>query len=165
MSEQTFYSTSASAAFALLGFWWIVVAQRYREWRNVPTRRRQAYSISLYFMLPALMSLASLVGHTTIWRLAFAGAAALGLGEAAAALRGARGEASARRLPALLSLTIALYAVIIAVAIHPSLPQDVGIKLKPLESEAIVVVLLLLIGVNVAWALLFEEPRDQASAP
>jgi hypothetical protein len=50
-----------------------------------------------------------------------------------------------------------LYLLIVAIAIHPSLAPDLGIHLKPLETEAIVISLLLFLGINYGW-LLFMEP-------
>jgi hypothetical protein len=68
-----FYETLALAAFALLGLWWVVVVDRRREWAALPYRRRQAYSVSLYFTLTGIMSLVSLISgkHPELWRLAF----------------------------------------------------------------------------------------------
>ena len=37
MAEQ-FYEVLALAAFALLGLWWVVVANRRREWSVLPYR-------------------------------------------------------------------------------------------------------------------------------
>jgi hypothetical protein len=62
-----------------------------------------------------------------------------------------------------LALTVPIYLVIGAVAVHPQLPDNVGFSLKPLETEAIVVVLPLLVGVNFAWALLFEQAPEAAA--
>ena len=59
MAEK-FYETVALAGFALLGLWWVVVADRRREWAGLAYRRRQAFSVSLYFTLTAIMSLVSL---------------------------------------------------------------------------------------------------------
>jgi hypothetical protein len=44
---STFYSTSAQVSFALLGLWWVVVAERRTEWRQSSSRRRQAYTVSM----------------------------------------------------------------------------------------------------------------------
>jgi hypothetical protein len=52
--------------------------------------------------------------------------------------------------------------LIVAIAIEPSLAADIGIHLKPLETEAIVVSLLLFLGINYGW-LLFMEPAYAAS--
>ena len=73
----------ALAAFALLGLWWVVVADRRREWAQLAYRRRQAYSVSLYFTLTGIMSLVSLIAgeHPEIWRAAFGLAGAMGAAE------------------------------------------------------------------------------------
>ena len=161
--EATFYSTSAAAAFALLGLWWVVVAERRLDWLNLATRRRQAYTVSLYFALPGIMSLVSLVspGQTSIWRLTFGVAGTLGAAETALALPKARRQLDYRgRIAALLGLTLPFYVVIIAVAVSPTLPQDLGIKLKALETEAVAVSMLMFLGINFAWLLFFEPQQD-----
>jgi hypothetical protein len=157
---QTFYETAALAAFALLGLWWVVVADRRREWARLSYRRRQAYSVSLYFALTGTMSLVSLnsASHPAIWRTAFGIAGALGAAELLLSLVYVSAEPRrARRIQWLLTLTLPLYLLIVAIAIHPSLARDVGIHLTPLETEAIVVSLLLFLGINYGW-LLFMEP-------
>jgi hypothetical protein len=157
---ETFYETLALAAFALLGLWWVVVAERRLEWAALPFRRRQAYSVSLYFTLTGIMSLVSLISasHPVLWRLAFGIAGALGAIEIVLSLIHANAEPTReRRIQGLLALTLTLYVIIAAVAIHPSLAPDVGIHLKPLETEGIVVSLLFFVGINYAW-LLFMEP-------
>jgi hypothetical protein len=165
MAEGTFYTAAASTSFALLGFWWVVVSHRYTDWLRLPARRRQAYSISMYFMLPALMSLAALVGPKGIWRIAFGASAVLGFIEISAALARADREGLGARVRAFLALALPLFAVIFAVAIHPALPKNLGISLTPLETEAIMVVILLLLGVNFAWWLLFEEALVDEAPP
>lgn len=101
MAEQ-FYEVLALSAFALLGLWWVVVADRRREWSLLPYRRRQAYSVSLYFTLTGIMSMVSLISdeHPALWRLAFGIAGAIGAAEVVlsllrrAASRGASGAAT-----------------------------------------------------------------------
>lgn len=161
--QDIFYSTFALAAFAILGLWWVVVADRRRGWAALPYRRRQAYSVSLYFTLTGIMGLVSLIaaegGHTAVWRLAFGIAAGLGALETVLSLVRSRSEPLREgRVQVLLWLTLPLYLVVLAVAIHPTLASDIGIELKPLETEAIVVSLLFLLGINYAW-LLFMEPE------
>jgi hypothetical protein len=164
---STFYETLALAAFALLGLWWVVVADRRREWSALPYRRRQAYTVSLYFTLTGIMSLVSLISeaHPAIWRLAFGISAGIGALEVVLSLAYASSEPQRHRLiQALLALTLPLYLVIVAVAIHPALARDLGIHLKPLETEAIVVSLVLFIGINYGW-LLFMEPARAVAEP
>jgi hypothetical protein len=52
------------------------------------------------------------------------------------------------------------YILIVAIAIHPTLASDVGIDLKPLETEAVVVSLLLFLGINYGWLLFMEPPHS-----
>ena len=164
--QVTFYETLALAAFAMLGLWWVVVAERRREWVVLPYRRRQAYTVSLYFTITGIMSLVSLISenHPVLWRLAFGIAGGLGMLETVLSLVYVNEEPHRElRIQALLALTLPLYAIVTAVAIHPSLAADVGIHLKPLESEAVVVSLLFFLGINYAW-LLFMEPAYPADS-
>jgi hypothetical protein len=157
---KVFYETLALAAFALLGLWWVVVAERRREWSALAYRRRQAYSVSLYFTLTGIMSLVSLISetHPALWRLAFGISAGLGAVEILVSLvRVSEEPPQARRIQQLLSLTLPLYLIIAAVAIHPKLASDLGIHLKPLETEGVVVSVLFFLGINYGW-LLFMEP-------
>ncbi len=160
---ETFYETLALAAFALLGLWWVVVADRRREWSVLPYRRRQAYSVSLYFTLTGIMSLVSLISedHPALWRSAFGIAGAIGAVEVVLSLLRAREEPRRERHgDQLLALTLPFYLLIVAIAIHPSLASDVGIQLKPLETEAIVVSVLFFLGINYAWLLFMEPPHS-----
>ena len=160
---ETFYETLALAAFALLGLWWVVVAERRREWSVLPYRRRQAYSVSLYFTLTGIMSLVSLISadHPALWRRAFGVAGAIGAAEVVLSLLRAREEPRReKRGDQLLVLTLPFYLLIVAIAIHPALASDVGIDLKPLETEAIVVSVLFFLGINYAWLLFMEPPHS-----
>jgi hypothetical protein len=160
---ETFYETLALAAFALLGLWWVVVAERRREWSVLPYRRRQAYSVSLYFTLTGIMSLVSLISadHPALWRLAFGIAGAIGTVEVVLSLLRARDEPRREKHgDQLLALSLPFYLLIVAIAIHPSLASNVGIDLKPLETEAIVVSVLFFLGINYAWLLFMEPPHS-----
>ena len=160
---ETFYETLSLAAFALLGLWWVVVADRRREWSVLPYRRRQAYSVSLYFTLTGIMSLVSLISHDhpALWRLAFGIAGAIGAVEVVLSLVRASSEpARERRGQQLLALTLPFYVAIVAIAIRPTLAADIGIELKPLETEAVVVSVLFFLGINYGWLLFMEPPHS-----
>jgi hypothetical protein len=75
---QELYATVAQASFSLLGLWWVLLQIRHDAWFADVAYRRSAYDISLYFLLPGMMGLGSLlaVGQPTIWRVVIA---ALGL--------------------------------------------------------------------------------------
>jgi hypothetical protein len=160
---ERFYETLALAAFALLGLWWVVVAERRREWSVLPYRRRQAYSVSLYFTMTGVMSLISLISadHPALWRLAFGIAGGIGAVEVVLSLLRASSEpVRERRGQQLLALTLPFYLLIVAIAIRPTLAPDVGIDLKPLETEAVVVSVLLVLGINYGWLLFMEPPNS-----
>ena len=121
--------------------------------------------MSLYFALTGTMSLVSLNSgsHPAIWRTAFGIAGVIGAAELVVSLVYVGAEPPrARRIQWLLTLTLPLYLLIVATAIHPSLAGDIGIHLKPLETEAIVISLLLFLGINYGW-LLFMEPAYAAA--
>ena len=59
---------------------------------------------------------------------------------------------------------VALYALIAVIAAGPSLVTDVGLSARALQAEAVLLTILVFVGVNVAWLLLFEEPQPPASS-
>ena len=151
-----FYKTISAISFTLLGLWWVVAQVKYSDWAVDPRRRRQAYAVSLYFLLPGVMTLMSAINSelSLLWRLAFGIAGTVGLIEVVLyATSGIRtGPATALRVCAVL-----LYALIIAFAVHPPLAGALGLGLAPKEVESILVALLIVVGVNIAW-FVFVEP-------
>ncbi len=155
---ETFYATAAQLCFALLGLWWVVVQFKYEGFVRDAVRRRTAYNISLYFVLPGAMSLFSLLATelTVLWRIAFTVAAALGALESivlltqggAAALPG--GFARAGRWIAVL-----LYLLIAVLAIVPDLARGAGFE--PQLVEGILLSLLVFLGVQFAWTFFVED--------
>ncbi len=81
--QDTFYATVAQLCFALLGLWWIVVQFKHQQWMTDPSHRRMAYDISLYFILPGIMSLVSFLATDAkfLWRAGFTLADILGFVE------------------------------------------------------------------------------------
>ena len=69
-----FYGAFASASFALLGLWLVVVQIRIGEWRGSEFHVRQSYGIALHFVLPGVMSVAALIDpfDPAFWRISFA---------------------------------------------------------------------------------------------
>lgn len=100
-----------------------------------------------------------------MWRVSFTVIAGLGI----VALIALRTRASSGvNLPAEIAhwVAVALYAVIGIVAARPGLLSDVGIDIAPLRVEAISLSLLLFLGINVAWLLMFDTPdRPTRGAP
>jgi hypothetical protein len=150
-----FYVAFATVCFTLLGLWIIVVQTRHAEWRQSAVHRRRAYGVALHFSLPGLMSLLSLVdpASTTLWRISFAIVAAGGV----LALVLVRGPAPTGLGAAAYGAAVVLYGLIALVAVVPGLVADIGVLARPLRVEAVLQTILVFLGVNVAWLLLFDE--------
>ncbi len=152
-----FYIAFGTVCFTLLGLWIIVVQTRHAEWRRVAVRRRRAYGVGLHFSLPGLMSLLSLIdpGSTTLWRTSFAIVA----GSGAVVLALVRGPAPTRLGLVAYVAAVVLYVLVVVVAAVPGIVADIGISARPLRVEAVLLTLLVFLGSNVAWLLLFDEPE------
>jgi len=156
----SFYQAFAPTSFTLLGLWLIVVQTRHAEWRRDAGQRRRTYAITLNFALPGLMSLLSLVDPTssTIWRVSFAATAIGGVLALLVLSRANRTTDGVDRIFAAASVAVvALYVVIAVIAIHPAVLSDLGIQLAALRAEAIILSLLVFVGINIAWLLMFYE--------
>ncbi len=157
---ETFYATSAQICFALLGLWWVVVQFKYDSFMRDAARRRTAYNISLYFILPGAMSLFSLLATevTFLWQVAFVSAGVLGIVETIMLLRGgalANQSTFARgaRYAALL-----IYLLIVVFAFAPGILRALGIT--PLLVEGTLLALLVFLGAQFAWTF-FAESNPQ----
>jgi small-conductance mechanosensitive channel len=155
-----FYAAFAPTCFTLLGLWLIVVQTRHSEWRRSQAQRSRAHILAINFAVPGMMALLALVepSDKTLWRTAFAVlAVSAAVLLAAVTIREAR---RARRawLRWIWTLSAAcLYGAIAVVAVAPGLVGDIGIKLGPLQVEEILLSILVLIAVNIAWYLMFDE--------
>jgi hypothetical protein len=153
---ESFYSTVAQASFALLGLWWVVLQIRHDAWMRDRRVRRAVYDISLYFLLPGMMSLMALLAAdvSSIWRVSFAAGGAVGTLESILSIANNRGHDSPSRLIDLGNwVSLALYPAVAAIAIRRTIPVEIGIDLRPLEAEGILIGLLLALGVLLAAAL------------
>ncbi len=166
MVPEVFYQTVAQLAFTLLGLWWLVLQTKYNEWIHSQTRRRMATNITLYFLLPGSMSLLALPATTSrlLWQVAFVLAALIGAVATAFFLRAAhasqwRNPWSLRIVTAASSLGLALYALVIVVALLPDLFRAMGTT--PLTVAGVAVTLLVIVGVTLAWTY-FIEPSASA---
>lgn len=157
-----FYIAFATVCFTLLGLWLIVVQTRHAEWRGLAVHRRRAYGVALHFSLPGLMSLLSLIdpASTALWRISFAIVA----GGGAIVLAFVRGPAPTRLGTAAYLAAVVLYVLIAIVAAAPSIVADLGVSARPLRVEATLLTILVFLGVNVAWLLLFDETQSRVRA-
>ena len=148
-----FYVAFSTVCFTLLGLWLVVVQTRHAEWRTSGWHQRRAFAVMLHFSLPGVMTLLSLVdpASSDLWRTAFAVTAAGGA-VALLALLGTRPRGLAL---ASYAVAVALYVLVFLIAVAPDVVSYDGGP-APLRVESVLLTLLLFLGVNVAWALLFE---------
>ncbi len=157
MDTQTFYATAAVLCFTLLGFWWIVVQFRHTELTRETGPRRFAFLVSLHFVLPGLVSLASLLATGALWRVAFGLAGVTGIAAAVIGLSDSTIRSGPLgRIGRVAWLAVPLYAALTLVAVDPGLAGSV-LGLQPLQVEGLILVVVLLVGIMLAW-LLFTEP-------
>jgi peptidoglycan/LPS O-acetylase OafA/YrhL len=142
-----FYIAFSPACFSLLGLWLVVLQINTRDLLGDPVRRRRAYGIGLHFALPGMMSLLALVDPQDqgFWRVSFA---VISVGGAAVliAVRGAIAGHSTLDNGAHLSAII-LYLLIGVLAVVPN---------SLLREEAVLLVILVFLGFNAAWLLLYD---------
>jgi hypothetical protein len=154
---RDFYLALAPVSFTLLGLWLIVVQTRHAEWRHSARSRRRAYAVWLQFALPGLMSLLSLIDTTSeaLWRVSF------GIVATAGVLILVVSWLAERSQDAVLVYGIAafLYALVALLALAPGVVNHFDSSINALRTEAILLSLLIFVGVNVAWLLLFDEPN------
>jgi len=164
MDTQTFYTTVSGISFTLLGLWWVVVQSR-EAWRHDPARRWMAYAVSLHFLLPGAMSVLSLVAPDVpwLWRLTFTTAGLLGVVGAIAILRTLREEYDCPRIARLIEwIAIPVYAIVALIALVPELIAG-AVGLRALQLEGIALAVLIFLGVQMAWILMVEPPRETAT--
>jgi hypothetical protein len=165
---QDFYAAVAEASFTLLALWWVLLQIRHDAWFGDVAYRWAVYDISLYFLLPGMMALGSLlaVQQPTIWRAVFGTFGAVGVAESTLVIAGVRRFRARGALVAIADwASLVIYALVILLALWIRLPQEFGLGLRPLEAEGILVAGLLLLGITLAAALFVTtgpavEPRD-----
>ena len=165
MSTEAFYGAVAGISFTLLGLWWVVVITR-TDWRPSPARRLLAYTVSLHFLLPGMMSILSIVApdEPLIWRAVFSLAGALGVAGVILFRRALQEDHDTPRLVVVLEwVVLPIYVAITVLALFPTIPKDLGMSLTGIQVEAILVSLLLFFGVQGAWILMVEPVRPPGS--
>ena len=157
MDTDPFYAAASGLCFTLLGFWWVVVQFRHTEMTSTPTARRFAFLVSLYFILPGLVSLASLLsGGGALWRIAFGLAGIAGVASVLVAMRHSAATGVIRLIARWSWIGIPFYALLTIFALDPDLARS-ALGAEPLQVEGMILVMVLFLGVVFAW-LLFTEP-------
>jgi hypothetical protein len=155
-----FYIPLSVVCFTLLGLWLVVVATRQAEGQESPLHRRRAFAVATHFSLPGLIGLLALVNPDSggLWRVSFGVAAGGGI----VALIALRAPAAGQLGLAIYMASIAAYAVIVILAIHPHIVGQLSFPIAPERIEAVLLTGLVFAGVNVAWLLLFENAEPCA---
>jgi hypothetical protein len=168
-----FYIAFSPACFALLSLWLVVVQLNTDAWiHGDQAHHWRGYGVALYFALPGTMSLLALIDpkDPRFWRVSFA---VIALGGAAGMialqapfwaragflarvrlLEAIRSEQPMRRIErAILVVAVLIYVLVGVQAIaSPSL----------LRVEAILLIILVFLGFNVAWLLLYDSSAARA---
>jgi hypothetical protein len=162
---EEFYAQVSGLSFTLLGLWFAVVQLTHQRWLRHPTYRRVVMHQSLYYLIPGLFSLAALVSvdQPVVWQAGFTITAALGGAEAVhfIARSGRLGDTPLRRALRTPRWAPPVYLLVALVAVFPGLPRVLGLLLTPLQVEAILVVVLLLLGLRGTWLVFTELAADQ----
>ena len=163
MDLSAFYGILAGLSFTLLGLWWVACLAR-RDWVTDRLGRGMAYVVSLHFILPGAMSLLSLIAPEVpaLWRVTFTISGALGVVGTILVIGAMRRRASGDiGLIVLLQwVALPLYAGVTVVAAAPQLLGGIG--LAPIQVEAILLVVLVLLGTQSAWLVAFARADDGA---
>jgi hypothetical protein len=151
-SLDSFYGAMAQVSFTLLGLWWVVVQFKYQDFMRDRRRRIQAYDTSLYFVLPGIMSLISLLATTgVLWRITFATASLLGAVEAVFLLSTTRRAQGSRLWRGAHYAGCALYVLVALFAIAPVLVKKLGLHVVTLQVEGVFLALIVFLGVQSTW--------------
>jgi hypothetical protein len=160
---ETFYATIAQISFALLGLWWVVIQIKYSDFIKDAAMRRTAYNISLYFVVPGIMSLLSLLSQdlTILWRSSFIVAGAIGALETVILILrgGALGGTGAARIARW--AIVVLYLVIIFFAAFPEILQSRGIP--PRLVEGVLLSLVAVLGAQLAWLYFADTGKKDSN--
>ena len=158
-----FYISFSATCFTILSLWLVVVQARFGQWSADRALQRRSYGIALHFSLPGLMTLISLVDPLSpaLWRTSYA---IISLG-GAVVIVAVRGKAPDKLGTAAYIAAIVLYVVIGIVAINPHIIKGLGLTAAPVRVEAVLLCLLVFLGVNVAWLLLYAVSPAGAPRP
>ena len=157
MDISTFYALFSATCFTLLGLWWNVL-QLNTAWVGVDDERRAVGGVYLTFLLPALMGLFAQVGGTetpAIWRVSFVGVAIVGCISTLRILRVLR-TTSDPQPRAKYFATLAIYLSVAIIGAYPEIAKGIGIL--PIQAEAILLILLVLVGHGLVWDFMVRRP-------
>jgi len=169
MPLSDFYQTFAAACFALLGLWVVVVQIRLDDWRaDLIGKGRRAYGVALHFALPGMMGVFALVDESShvFWRVSFVvvafGGAVVTFVVSSFPVLVPDGRRRTRSLPGIDRVGLAAFAAIvlyILVGVFAIKGGTIALRI-----DAVLLTVLVFLGFNVAWLLLFES-RSSGPGP
>lgn len=165
MDQSSFYAVVTTVNFTLLGLWWLAVKDRDDLIGRNAASRRTAYLVSLQFVIPATVSMLAQVApdQPTVWRISFSLAGVFGVVGITMLAQEIRISTEARVAPVLFAvLGVPLYILVVVVAWVPTLVADVGLALKPIEVEALIISVIVFLGVQEAWVVSMTPARETA---
>lgn len=150
MDTNTFYAVTAATCFTLVGLWWSVVKSK-PEWLANETTRRLAGGVYASFLVPALMSLGAQIGGTNhfVWQTIFVIAAGAGMIFSSKLIGLSRAANPKGAFSKNSWMVPFLYALVLIFALFPGLARVIG--LEPLQMEALLLCLLILIAHALTW--------------
>ncbi len=158
MDISTFYALFSATCFTLLGLWWNVI-QNNPEWTAVAEERRAVGGVYLTFLLPAMMGLFAQVGGAetpNIWRISFVAIAVVGCYSTLRLLRVLR-HAEEHEPRGKYVATLCIYVLIAVMGAYPEIVS--GLDIKPIQAEAILLILLVLVGHGLVWDFMVRAQR------
>jgi len=156
MNVSAFYALVAATCFTLTGLWWTVVKSR-PEWIANAGLRSLAGGVYLSFLLPGVMSLLAEIGgdNKLIWRIIFVAAAGLGIIFTGRLILKTRSVGKPGFFRRNWWLVVAVYALILIVALLQGILFVIP-GLEPLQTEAFLLCLLILIAHGLTWEFMTE---------
>lgn len=175
-----FYASFAATSFVILSLWLVAVQMRYEEWtgKGDEDSAWRAYGVGLYFSLPGIMTLISLVDPTSpaLWRTSYAIVALGGVvalawvdwashdrvlaiarqNSALAIARQERDPAITRQnryLAIMYGAAIVLYGTVAIIAIFANVLDITKVANRV---DAVLLCVVVFLGANLAWLLLFR---------
>jgi hypothetical protein len=163
MDTVAFYAATSALCFTLLGFWWITVQFRHAELTRDAAARRFSFLVSLHFLIPGLVSLASLLGSGILWQIAFGLGGLTGIAAVVVGVGTKLHPGPLRRLGAGAWLGVPAYAIATIVALVPDVTRTL-FNIEPLQAEGLVVVAILALGTLLAWFMFTGPLTDDSRA-
>jgi hypothetical protein len=157
MDISTFYALFSATCFTLLGLWWNVL-QLNSTWIGNDDERRAVGGVYLTFLLPAMMGLFAQVGGAeipTIWRISFVAVAVVGCFSSLRLLQVLR-TAEDKQPRAKYIATFVIYVLVAVIGAYPEIADPLDIK--PIQAEAILLILLVLVGHGMVWDFMVRRP-------